>query len=39
MPRWWSRLRGRIVAAQSAVADPNRKPSRLERLLNLLPPF
>jgi hypothetical protein len=35
----WNRLRGRIVAAQAAAADPNHEPSRLERLLNLLPPF
>jgi hypothetical protein len=35
----WSRLRGRIVAAQAAVADPSRRPSRFERLLNLLPPL
>jgi hypothetical protein len=36
---WWNRLRGRIVAALAAAADPDRKPSRFERLMNLLPPF
>jgi hypothetical protein len=35
----WNRLHGRIVAAQAAAADPDRKPSRFERLLNLLPPL
>jgi hypothetical protein len=32
----WNRLRGCIVAAQAAAADPDRKPSRFERLMNLL---
>jgi hypothetical protein len=35
----WNRLRGRIVAAQAAAADPDRTPSRFERWMNLLPPF
>ena len=39
MLSWWNRVRGRIVAAQAAAADPDRKPTRFERLMNLLPPF
>jgi hypothetical protein len=36
---WWNRLRGRILAAHLAASDPNRKPSRFERFLDLLPPY
>jgi hypothetical protein len=35
----FNRLRGGIVAAQAAAADPDRKPTRFERLMNLLPPL